>query len=293
VSAFLNLPPVDRVSRAAPDQAAQRQILSRAVDFVVAATARMPDFLAQKKTLRFQDTKFGISENDPVIVTPDLFHLVDHKVVPVRYRNGREEIDSSSDRELHEAERPAMGLMTHGLFGPMLQTVMSDILKGRIGWGRWEQTPSGRVAVFRYSVTRDQATYTVSWCCEDAGPGIFRELQTVPSYHGEISVHPESGAITRLVLEADMDAGERVSTANAYVEYGPVEIGGKTLLGPTRSATMLVAQLIVEHGKATNSGETYWHETEERLNVTSVSDSRFEQYHVFGSEMRIVPEAKE
>ncbi len=90
-----------------------------------------------------------------------------------------------------------------------------------------------------------------------------------------------------------MDAGQPVSTANAYVEYGPVEISGKTYVCPTRSATMLVAQLIAEHGKATKSGETYWHETEERLNVTSVSDSHFEQYHVFGSEMRIVPERNE
>jgi VWFA-related protein len=293
VSAFLDLPAADRVFQAAPDQAAQRQILSRAVDFVVAATARMPDFLAGKKTLRFQDTKFGISENDPVILTPGLYHLIDKKVLPIRYRNGREEIDSSSDSGLYEAERPAMGLITHGIFGPMLQTVMSDILKGKIGWSRWEQTPSGLVAVFRYSVQREQATYTVTWCCVDAGPGIFRELQTIPRYHGEISVHPESGVITRLVLEADMDPGRPVSIANAFVEYGPVEISGKTCVCPARSATMLVAQLIVEHGKATKSGETYYHQTEERLNVTSVNDSSFEQYHVFGSEMRIVPEGQE
>jgi hypothetical protein len=106
-------------------------------------------------------------------------------------------------------------------------------------------------------------------------------------------VHPESGVITRLVLEADMDPGRPVSIANAFVEYGPVEISGKTYVCPARSATMLVAQLIVEHGKATKSGETYYHQTEERLNVTSVNDSSFEQYHVFGSEMRIVPEGQE
>jgi VWFA-related protein len=120
-----------------------------------------------------------------------------------------------------------------------------------------------------------------------------QKLQTVPKYHGQISVDPESGAITRLLLIADLEPGQLVSTADLFVEYSPIEIGGRTYSGrtyicPTRTGTLLVAKSIIEHGRQVNSGQTYLHATEEKLNITSISDSRFDQYHVFRSEMKIV-----
>lgn len=289
VSAFLPAPDADLASAPIPDAAGQKTILSRAVDFVLATTAKMPDFLAQKRTSRFQDMKSATYENEPVVSTPDLFHLIDDEVVTVRYRDGHEEdSDSSNTHKQKKAVQSERGLTTQGIFGPMLQTVMHDILNGKIGWSHWEQSPSGPLAVFRYSVPREHATFTVTWCCVDAGPGIFRKLQIVPKYHGEISVDPESGAITRLVLMADLDPDQPVSTVDLFVEYGPVEIGGRTYVCPTRTGTLLIAKSFVEHGRQVRSGETYLHATEEKLNITSVSDSHFDQYHVFRSEMKIV-----
>jgi hypothetical protein len=83
-------------------------------------------------------------------------------------------------------------------------------------------------------VPKDQATFTVTWCCaaHGPGPGIYQELQTVPKYHGEISVDPDSGAITRLVFVAELESGQPVSTADITIEYGPVEIAGKTYFAP-------------------------------------------------------------
>ena len=291
VSAFREMPSLDLDSGPPPDQNVQKQILSRAVDFVVATTAKMPDFLAEKRTLRFQDTKFATYENEPVVVTPDLYHLVDNRAVTVQYQAGREEeAPISKAPEQHVSRDPIPGMVTHGIFGPMLQAVMHDILKGKIGWSHWENSPSGLLAVFRYSVPKEQATFRVTWCCaaHGPGPGIYQELQIVPKYHGEISVDPDSGAITRLVIMAELESGQPVSTADITIEYGPVEIAGKTYFCPTRSATLLVANSIIEHGRRASGGETYLHATEEKLNVTSVSDTRFDQYHVFRSEMKIV-----
>jgi hypothetical protein len=289
VSAFLPLPSTDLAHEPAPDTVTQQAILSRAIDFVVTVTTRMPDFLAQETTQRFQDTKFGVHVNDPITTSPDVFHQLDSEVATVRYNNGHEDrVGPASVSRTDNAAAPPMGVTTWGIFGPMLQTVMRDILKGKIGWGHWEQSPSGPIAVFRYEVAKEQATYTLRWCCVDAGPGIFRNLQMVPQYHGEIAIQPASGAVTRIVLIAEPDPAQPVSIANAFVEYGPVAIGGRTYICPTRSATLLVAKSPIEHGAYAMGGETMYHETDENLNVTSISDSFFDNYHVFRAEMKIL-----
>jgi hypothetical protein len=289
VSGFLELPSADLPSVSAPAVSVQKQILSRAVDFVAATTARMPNFLAQRRILRFEDTKFGLNDNDPIITTPDTYHLVDDQMVNIRYENGRgEEQSSLKDHKQDETNAPKMGLTTWGVFGPMLQTVMHDILVGSAVWSHWEQSSSGLVAVFRYSVPKERATFTMKWCCARKGPGIFEELQTVPKYHGELSVNPDSGVVTRMTLIADPDAAQPISSAKLFVEYGPVEIAGKTYTVPTRSATLLTAKSPVARGAYVRGGMTMYSASEENLNVTAISDSRFEQYHVFRSEVRIV-----
>jgi VWFA-related protein len=286
-SAFLPLPQTDLAFVPVPDLEAQRAILSRAVDFVIATTKQMPNFLAEKHTTRFQDTAFGIHENDPVVTTPDLYHLVDSTVMKVRYREGQEEnLDPSSEKP---ADGPTMGLTTSGIFGPLLETMMRDILNGKIGWAHWEQSSSGPIAVFRYAVPKERANYRITWCCIAAELGAFRKLDLVPSYHGEINIDPRSGAVTRIVMISDIDAGQPVSTADVFVEYGPVEIGGKTYQCPVRSGAILVAKSPVQHGTSTQNGISIKAMVSvDNLTVTAISDVHFGEYHVFRSEMKIV-----
>jgi VWFA-related protein len=289
VSGFLPPPQSDLLQEAAPALDAQRATLSKAIDYVIAKTKQMPDFLADEQVTRFGDTRFGIYANDPVITTPDVFHQIDSRAVTVQFRNGREEqAGPPAAAKTAGAGGPQMGLTTWGVFGPMLQTVMRDILQGKIGWARWEASSSGKVAVFRYAVPRKQATYTVRWCCIDAGPGIYREIEMTPQYHGEISIDPASGAVMRVVLVAEPEPGQPVLTADAFVEYGPVEIGGRIYICPKRSATLLTANSPMERGQYVMGGQAMYHESEENIRVTSISDSVFDRYHVFRSEMKIV-----
>jgi hypothetical protein len=85
-----------------------------------------------------------------------------------------------------------------------------------------------------------------------------------------------------------LEPDQLVSTADLFVEFSPIEIGGRTYVCPTRTGTLLVAKSIIDHGRQVKSGQTYLHATEEKLNITCISDSRFDQYHVFRSEMKIV-----
>jgi hypothetical protein len=266
-------------------------MLSRAVDFVAATTAHMPDFLTQRRTLRFEDVKYGLGNNDPIVVTPGIYHLVDDETDGIRYGNGHEELQNSA--KLHsqgETNKPKIGLTTWGVFGQMLQTVTRDALEGSIIWSHWEQSASGRVAVFRYTVPKERATFRMKWCCAWKGPGNFEEVSAVPGYYGELSVDPQSGAVTRMTLVANPDPSQPIASAALFVEYGPVDIAGKTYVVPARSATLLTAKYPVQHGTYGMGDMTMYYQTKENLVVTAISDSRFEQYHVFRSEVRIVPQ---
>ena len=67
-----------------------------------------------------------------------------------------------------------------------------------------------------------------------------------------------------------------------------MEIGGRTYICPKRSATLLMANSPIERGQYVMGGEAMYHATEENVSVTSISDSVFDHYHVFRSDMKIV-----
>ena len=92
-------------------------------------------------------------------------------------------------------------------------------------------------------------------------------------YSGDIAIDPSSGAILRLVVQAGMDqnatielVGLNTEIANVEVEYGPVDLGGKTYICPLRSVTLV-----------------------ERMDSTWLNDVVFKQYHLFRGEHRILP----
>src|ERR1035438_4822352 len=79
----------------------------------------------------------------------------------------------------------------------------------------------------------EKSHYEVQFCCvangfnSDGTPNlqVFSERA---SYHGEIAFDPATGTILRITMEAEMQPGELVSKAAMLIEYGPVEIGGKS-----------------------------------------------------------------
>ncbi len=56
------------------------------------------------------------------------------------------------------------------------------------------------------------------------------------SYHGEFAIDPETGAIMRLAIEADVgedqDPKAPLIRSGLMVEYGQTQIAGKTLCLP-------------------------------------------------------------
>ncbi len=285
-AAFEEAPAADRPNEPAPDLETQRQIFARAVDYVAQIRPTLPNFSALRSTARFEiatrdqisGQKYAtllfsqVTENssyEPLgRIDPGgdqwLFFTAS-SASPVTYRNGHEVAEGLN------AQPPASSyqaqLSTIGEFGPILTVVLRDAIHGKLAWSHWESGADKPLAVFRYSVPASQSNYSV-----------FDNSTTQPSfpaYHGEIAVDPITGAILRLVLSADTSS-TGMSESGIVVDYGPVEIAGRSYTCPLRSIALSRASPAPVDGRA-------------QPPLTLLNDVTFTKYHLFRSEMRILP----
>jgi VWFA-related protein len=281
-SQFFDPPPAEIPATATPDVAAQRQMMALTVNYVSKALPQLPNFLATRKTTRFEDTPQ--LQKDHFFIPYEPLHPVGVSSATVLYRDGREVDDSGTGKKNRQM---TAGLATVGEFGPILGMVLLDAAQSKLVWSHWEQGPTGLQAVFNYAVPREKSHYEVNYCCvaEEAATNVANMLpfHRIVGYHGEMTVDPASGTILRLSLEAELKPGDPVSKARVLVEYGPVEIGGKTYFCPLKSVSVSVAQLVQLAGP-------YLIPLARQMQPlrTSMNDVAFEQYHMFRAEARIV-----
>jgi hypothetical protein len=261
-SVFLE-PPADEVPQTAlPDLAEQSRVMSLATDYLNKILPKLPNFYAKRFTTSFAEVWTPKHKNDT------------HKRGPLKptgkfkatvyYRTGKEVVLAEGANE--------QGLVTLGTFGPILRTITLDAARSATTkWRRWENGTNGPMAVFGFEVPQTESHYKIS------GIG---ELGTLgpTAYHGEIGIDPASGTILRLALEADPALGSPTHRADVMVEYGSVEIGGKTYTCPARSVSYSAKTMVVLPGLEVGKREAV------RLN-----DVVFTDYHVFRAEMRIMP----
>jgi hypothetical protein len=148
--------------------------------------------------------------------------------------------------------RIAGGMTTIGEFGPILYVALVDSAQGNLTWSHWEQGAAAPEAVYRYAVIAGKSHYHVD--------GQFR------GYHGEITVDPSNGTIRRLVLRADPEPSLPLLRAEMVVEYGPVELGGKTYICPLKGVALSA------------KWNRWW-----------LNDVAFEQYHLYQASARVLP----
>ena len=262
-SVFL-APPNDEIPKLPdPDVAEQRQILSRAVDYLKTTLPKLPNFYAKRVTTSFERVTMDADYANGVL------RRVGQFTATVLFRDGDEVVRAVGAQE--------QGLVTHGTFGPILTTVILDAAHSRTEWSRWELGPNGPMAVFRLQVPQKESHYEVSFPDAMRGGGAAGVMAPT-AYHGEIGIDPKSGAILRLVQVADPESGSSMHLADVMVEYGAVEIGGKPYTCPVRSVSISVGDVV-----------SFMNGAEEMREVLRLNDVIFSDYHVFRSEMRIVP----
>jgi hypothetical protein len=270
-----------------PTVAAQAEILKRTVSYIEQSLPRLPNLIAVRTTTRFDITTrkqlyeqeetsrlYQLNNWKPKYETlgamsgQTLFFGGDWQFV-VTYRDGEEVSQSQIGGHGHP---PPLGLETKGEFGPILTTVFGDALQGSIKWSHWEQGANGQLAVFDYDVPKSASHYAVE--------NVVSGSADLPAYHGELAIHPGTGAIYRITLTAQGSESSAARESNIALEYGPVEIGGTTYICPLHGVAYTQPRVLDTQGNSPPG--------QEKDGPRYLNDATFTQYHLFRSEVRIL-----
>lgn len=286
-AAFLMPPAAATALPAAPTAEDQLQWLKAATDFATNTLRKLPNFFATRDVTRFADNPAKQVMGTYRSYQP--LHEVDRMQATVLYRDGKQIVDS--EKGAHGSGSSAPGLVTEGEFGPVLGTVLTDASKTSLTWSRWEPGRTGPAAVYRFAVPRNKSHYEVAYCCVN-GIGLYK---VISAYHGEIAIDPASGSVVRIAIQADLKDSYPLVRSDLLVEYGSVDIGGKSYICPVHSVAIVKAytealdmtqQLPQLVGSTGPVGMRYG------VVQTMINDIRFKDYHVFRSDSRIVPTAE-
>lgn len=281
-SAFLNCPPADVPPTPAPDIPTQRRILIQTIHYVIGTVRQLPNFSASRVTARFEDMPLPDMQGQNTAADPLLYPAGISRAL-VTFRDGQEVVDESRKGEKRQSALD--GLTTRGEFGPILFTVLLDITHSSVQWSHWEESSGKTLAVFAFSVPREQSHYQIGACCEPNDPS--RAIQQLAGYHGQIAVDPANGKVFRIVVQADLKPTDLITRANILVEYGPIELGGKSYICPLRSVAVLVDKVGAGSAEQEVYGPAFSGETP--TPHTQVDEVTFTQYHLFRAESRILP----
>ncbi len=284
-------PPADEiVNRPTPTVEEQRDLLRRTFDYLQNVIPKLPDFYALRDTVHYEERANRDDELWKVPHKDQTLRFATGEHATVLYRNGHEEVEIKKKPGKRHVARGgrARDLETRGTFGPILAFVLAAAASSpsTLRWQRWERGKYGDLAVFSYRVPGTGSVPEIAYCCLAEGNGTTPYRNKADTY-GEFAVNPDTGAIMRIVINADLDE-ERdpdvpLIRSQIMVEYGPEELGGKTYICPQRSVE-------ISRGRS----ERELHEWDMMLIVysyfeTMINDVTFGGYHKFGSEVRILP----
>lgn len=290
LSLALAPPPDEIVNRPPPPLEEQRAILGRTFDYLRNAIPKLPDFYAFRDTVRFEEPPQGDNEIWKMPHQDQTLHFATSEHATVLYRNGHEVVEKKQKLGKRPVVRGvrARDLEIQGTFGPILAYVLTAAATspGSLSWKRWERGKYGDLAVFSYRAVSTKFAPEITYCCLPERDGTTLYQNKADTY-GEFALNPDTGAIMRIVINADLDE-ERdpdvpLIRSQVMVEYGPEELGGKAYICPQRSVE-------ISRGRS----ERELHEWGMVFSVysyfeTMINDVTFGGYHKFGSEVRILP----
>ena len=278
-SVFLAPPASEILSIAPPPADTQRLLITRAVQYVKQSLPRMPDFFADRTTTLYHEVEPKPGQTWKTDTGDPSLHVGETIKASVVLRDGKELVTGESVKG-----KAAGSLETIGTFGPVLAMALvgATAPQSDLTWSRWEKGKNGAEAVFRYHARPEPPLYKAG------AEYLTRDDKAVPfqksvSFYGELAIDPESGAILRLTMQADLQPRLPLDQSAIMIEYGPVLIGGSNYICPLRSVSVSRQRRIMDI-----------HEWGEDFKVyapfeTLLNDMAFGKYHLFHSTARILP----
>jgi hypothetical protein len=289
-SATLPPPPSDIPTTPALDAATQQALLNKASAYASGTWAQLPDLRVTKTTLRFQDNVEALADasgahsgtTDELVVSSvvnpyNFVHYISASDTSVAFEHGAEKLPVDKTQwgrnKMIEVMDP----------DPDLATVFEEAKdSASIKWERWERVNGKAAAVFSFNVPKKKSRMGVHVCCfpdiEQAGlismnvpnntssptagtssaAGTFRTdtswnlyKEDRTGYHGEFLIDPETGIVVRMITEAEQKPSEMVHQVDTRIDYGPVAVGGKTVVVPVKE---FVITEVVPNGEAQAGG---------------------------------------
>ena len=156
---------------------------------------------------------------------------------------------------------------------------------GTVKWLRWELINGKPAAVFSYEVPKKKTHLALNVCCfpkidqtgtarfTSSGTGIggggssqgaaggargnfqtntdYSPYKTIAPYHGEFFIDPDTGTVVRMITQAELRSSEVVHQVDTRIDYGPVTVGDKSLVLPTKT---VVDTEVVPYGESGAGG---------------------------------------
>lgn len=277
-SAFLDAPRVDVLANPAPGIEDQKKILMRAVEYLNGLGTRLPNLYAARTTTQYDDTEKLSGPYGTVVWGGQPWHVKDIFTDRVTYSSGREEVTEQKGR--HPNPKKDQDVLTvSGTFGPLLTNVFMDSVHGSLYWSHWEQGRTGPEAVFAYKVPLKESHFRIAYRNYNA-KGIAVVVNALSPYRGKIGIDAATGTILRLTVEAELAPQLPVKRSDILVEYGPVELGGKTYYCPARSVAVSVGREVPP--RRAPGPDPYGPE------ISMMNDIVFDGYHLFRGDLRIL-----
>ena len=298
-SEFLEQDPAMQPRRSVPDFAAQKFMLNQTVHYVARTLRALPDFLATRQTIHYDDLPHADGSGVGGWPKRDGMRERVRFESPIAYRDGRE-TDAPGATKASKTNSPNVGLNSWGEFGPILEIVLVDAAKGKLSWSHWEMIVGKPAAVFQFQVGESASHYEVQFEGQDIGEQQVgnradrrrqgtslvsqidagtKHLQKYVAYRGFLTIDPETGTVLRLTIEAVLPANSPIQRAAIMVEYGTVTIGADERVLPVRSITVSQAGALYSSTPTGALGH---------IDVTQINEVQFTRYRHFGSEVKLL-----
>lgn len=316
-SAFFAAPEDETITAPPPEFVAQQHLISQVVSYINSIIPRLPDFLATRTSVQYYERPANEDQTWKTARADQSLHEAEISKASIRFSKGQELVkDERVKKERDMQTRPQNGslsvllspypqvtknsgrsssnedqtqgrqhLKTVGAFGPILGTIMFVLTSphSQLDWDHWEQADGGRLAVFRYHVTQGTPLFSAGFCCLPVDNKSVPFIENVP-FHGIIAVDPETGTIIRLTVQSDLGWRLPLERSDLMIEYARTQAESRVFICPSKSVSISRQRSIMTI-----------HEWGEDFKVfgpfeTVLNEMRFDNYHMFGSTSRILPD---
>ena len=216
-----------------PSPAERKQVLEETRRYASNYTRQLPDFICTQVTRRYVDPS-GL----------EFWQREDTLTARLSYFEQKEDYKLIAVNGVY-ADLPFQrvgGATSTGEFGSMLREIFDRESQAVFQWERWATLRGRRTHVFAYRVPQANSKWWV----------VYQDTDRIrPGYQGLIYVDRETGAVSRITLEAeDLPPGFPISQASTMLDYDLAEVGSQKYMLPLR------AEMRLRHGKMLSRNET-------------------------------------